>query len=160
MFCLLLEYVASKPKHILPSLAQKVYPDPSPRGISLNVLKHSVVFHILQRALLFILVITTPPQSFKILNTINSMTLTFQEHPHCFFFLRHSQRRRDYDKLLLSCLTKHLPQCLAHSRCLISLSWVKWHLPNQLLGQSKQMFSWTAWVMWSPCHGTPWHTYI
>ena len=86
MFCLLLEYVASKPKHILPSLAQKVYPDPSPRGISLNVLKHSVVFHILQRAFLFILVITTPPQSFKILNTINSMTLTFQEHPHYIFF--------------------------------------------------------------------------
>ena len=35
---------------------------------------------------LFIFVITTPPQSFKILNTINSMTLTFQEHPHYFFF--------------------------------------------------------------------------
>ena len=63
MFGFLLEYVASKPKHILPSLAHKVYPDPSPRGISLNVLKHSVVFHILQRALLLILVITTPPQS-------------------------------------------------------------------------------------------------
>ena len=122
MFCLFLEYVASKPKHILPSLAQKVYPDPSPRRILLNVLKHSVVFHILQRAFWF-LVITAAPQSFKILNTINSMTLTFQEHPHYFFFsLNIPKGGRGCDNLLLSCHTKHLPQCLVHSRCLINLS--------------------------------------
>lgn len=42
---------------------------------------------------------------------------------------------------------------------LIGLPWVKWHLPNKLLGQSKQMLSWTAWVMWSPCHGTPCNIY-
>ena len=87
-----------------------IYPDPSPRGISLNVLRHSVMFHILQIALLFILVVTTPTHSFKILKIINSMRLTFQEYFHHFWtpppYI--PKRGRDCDNILLWCHTKHL----------------------------------------------------